>query len=218
MQELVYNPWSTILTVQIFMTYSLLSLPQSAPQSAHFFEGAILASNFATKPLEPTTWLEPLVGEQVKALEPAVMAQINLQYNLLKRSEYSALALLDNATQWADFAEGFMSIWPVVEPQWLETQIGDGSLRMLQALLTTFMLAIDETQTQQQMSEAGFTTPPSLSDFAEQLDVMITEVALMADELMLGMKTQRVNPFKGIGRNDPCPCASGKKFKQCCGQ
>ncbi|MDG2733454.1 SEC-C metal-binding domain-containing protein, partial [Vibrio parahaemolyticus] len=27
-----------------------------------------------------------------------------------------------------------------------------------------------------------------------------------------------LNPFKGIGRNDPCPCASGKKFKQCCGQ
>ncbi|MDT1878169.1 hypothetical protein FPK46_29200, partial [Acinetobacter baumannii] len=21
-----------------------------------------------------------------------------------------------------------------------------------------------------------------------------------------------------IGRNDPCPCGSGKKFKKCCGQ
>jgi hypothetical protein len=25
-----------------------------------------------------------------------------------------------------------------------------------------------------------------------------------------------VAPFKGIGRNDPCPCGSGKKFKKCC--
>ena len=24
------------------------------------------------------------------------------------------------------------------------------------------------------------------------------------------------NPYKGIGRNDPCPCGSGKKFKKCC--
>jgi len=24
------------------------------------------------------------------------------------------------------------------------------------------------------------------------------------------------NPFKRIGRNDPCPCGSGKKFKRCC--
>jgi hypothetical protein len=25
-----------------------------------------------------------------------------------------------------------------------------------------------------------------------------------------------VNPYKGVGRNDPCPCGSGKKFKKCC--
>ena len=26
-----------------------------------------------------------------------------------------------------------------------------------------------------------------------------------------------VNPTRDIGRNDPCPCGSGKKFKKCCG-
>jgi uncharacterized protein len=25
-----------------------------------------------------------------------------------------------------------------------------------------------------------------------------------------------VDPFKGVGRNDPCPCGSGKKLKKCC--
>jgi hypothetical protein len=25
-----------------------------------------------------------------------------------------------------------------------------------------------------------------------------------------------VNPFRGVGRNDPCPCGSGKKYKNCC--
>ena len=25
-----------------------------------------------------------------------------------------------------------------------------------------------------------------------------------------------VDPFKGVGRNDPCPCGSGKKYKKCC--
>jgi hypothetical protein len=30
-------------------------------------------------------------------------------------------------------------------------------------------------------------------------------------------RSQRLeNPFKGFGRNDPCPCGSGKKFKKCC--
>jgi uncharacterized protein len=27
---------------------------------------------------------------------------------------------------------------------------------------------------------------------------------------------QAINPFKNVGRNDPCPCGSGKKFKKCC--
>jgi hypothetical protein len=31
------------------------------------------------------------------------------------------------------------------------------------------------------------------------------------------VRSQRFeNPFKGVGRNDPCPCGSGKKFKKCC--
>jgi uncharacterized protein len=24
------------------------------------------------------------------------------------------------------------------------------------------------------------------------------------------------NPWRDVGRNDPCPCGSGKKFKKCC--
>ena len=28
---------------------------------------------------------------------------------------------------------------------------------------------------------------------------------------------QVVNEGPKVGRNDPCPCGSGKKFKKCCG-
>jgi len=33
-------------------------------------------------------------------------------------------------------------------------------------------------------------------------------------------KTEKVEPIqadKAPGRNDPCPCGSGKKYKKCCG-
>ena len=38
------------------------------------------------------------------------------------------------------------------------------------------------------------------------------------DERLLWSPRQgpAVNPYKDIGRNDPCPCGSGKKFKKCC--
>ena len=31
-------------------------------------------------------------------------------------------------------------------------------------------------------------------------------------------KSKPVNALPRVGRNDPCPCGSGKKFKQCCGK
>jgi hypothetical protein len=31
-----------------------------------------------------------------------------------------------------------------------------------------------------------------------------------------GADAPAVNPFRKVGRNDPCPCGSGKKFKKCC--
>jgi hypothetical protein len=33
---------------------------------------------------------------------------------------------------------------------------------------------------------------------------------------LLSRQVPVANPFKGVGRNDPCPCGSGKKFKRCC--
>jgi hypothetical protein len=30
------------------------------------------------------------------------------------------------------------------------------------------------------------------------------------------LRTPERNPFRKVGRNDPCPCGSGKKFKKCC--
>lgn len=200
--------------------YQLLTLPDTDfPLSSVYLEGAIFASNLATKPLDPEVWLQPLLGEELNTVKAVVVEQINKQHNLLQRSEFELTQLLSEggfSDNLADFAEGFMNVWPVIETQWEEANIGEGSMRMLQAFLTTLMLAIDEEQTQQQMKEAGFDQVPSLADFTDQLDVMVVEVALAADEAMLGNKSQIVNPFKGIGRNDPCPCNSGKKFKQCC--
>ncbi|EOW2077465.1 YecA family protein [Vibrio mimicus] len=206
------------------MNYSLINLSDiNCAESDLFIEGVVLAANFATRPLDPEHWLPELFAEQYQALLQPVSEQIHLQYQQLKANGYDLLALLtENAPSreqgLADFAEGFMQLWPQVESMWQQGAFSDGSIRMLQALLTTFMLAIDEEQTQAQMREAGYEQVPALADLIEQLNLMVHEVALAADEAMLGAKTQSVNPFKGIGRNDACPCDSGKKFKQCCGQ
>ncbi|MCG3729717.1 YecA family protein [Vibrio cincinnatiensis] len=206
------------------MIYPLVNLSQlEVNESPLFIEGMVLAANFTIQPLDPKSWLSELFPDQAEELEPIITQQIHTQYQKLKSNEYGLLHLLQTQVQskeegLADFAEGFMTLWPQIETQWASAQVSDGSYRMLQALLTTLMLAIDEEQTHEAMKAAGYETLPTLSHMIDQIDLMVHEVALAADEQMIGAQVQHVNPYKSVGRNDPCPCASGKKFKQCCGQ
>ncbi|MBC3620023.1 SEC-C metal-binding domain-containing protein [Vibrio metschnikovii] len=206
------------------MNYPLIMLPKHfCAVSPLFIEGSILAANFATQPLDPKQWLSELFPDHVDELEPLITAQINAQYQQLKANQFALLSLLSQHAEsrekgLTEFAQGFMSLWPMIEPQWQTLSHSDGSLRMLQALLTTLMLAIDEAGTHQQMKAAGYESLPTLAHMIEQLDLMVHEVALAANEAMLGAKAQTINPYKQVGRNDACPCSSGKKFKHCCGQ
>jgi len=34
---------------------------------------------------------------------------------------------------------------------------------------------------------------------------------------MIRQREQAAEPHSRPGRNDPCPCGSGKKYKKCCG-
>ena len=38
------------------------------------------------------------------------------------------------------------------------------------------------------------------------------------EHLINGVQEPYINPFARIGKNDPCPCGSGKKYKKCCGK
>lgn len=51
-------------------------------------------------------------------------------------------------------------------------------------------------------------------DFTD--DELDAEAAATFGPLSVERRTPVRNPFAGVGRNDPCPCGSGKKFKRCC--
>ncbi len=38
------------------------------------------------------------------------------------------------------------------------------------------------------------------------------------DEEQLPPPVEPIHADKVVGRNDPCPCGSGKKYKKCCGK
>ena len=43
-------------------------------------------------------------------------------------------------------------------------------------------------------------------------------VALHRGDIRSAGQTTQKRPGAKVGRNDPCPCSSGKKYKKCCGQ
>ncbi|MGR5062698.1 YecA family protein [Photobacterium sp. DNB22_13_2] len=212
----------------------LMTLPEAwEGMPATFIEGALLAANANPKPLAPETWLPVLLTGGVDEDEPvalgqddkmAVLNHFELQYRYIKAGEYllpSELSFehsgeLTEAMQ--QFAQGFLAVWPHIEPSWAEQPLTDGTMRMLSALITTVMLMMDEQNTLVQMQEAGITGMPAPAELYAQLPLMLSEVVMAADDLQQGNAAKAVNPYKEIGRNDPCLCGSGKKFKQCCGK
>lgn len=58
--------------------------------------------------------------------------------------------------------------------------------------------------------------PDDLSRFDPRrhgtLDDPVADLAWTAEDAGQPLR----NPYKDVGRNDPCPCGSGKKFKKCC--
>jgi len=73
--------------------------------------------------------------------------------------------------------------------------------------------------------QAERTTPPPrtrLSDLYEAHRETLEEIAPGAGEIVDDLEyDEPLEPYTApekVGRNDPCPCGSGKKFKKCCGR
>ena len=62
---------------------------------------------------------------------------------------------------------------------------------------------------EQELASWSFSPDLSTFDAAEQ-EMVRAELDRLAGPV--------VNPYRDVGRNDPCPCGSGKKFKKCCGR
>ena len=65
-------------------------------------------------------------------------------------------------------------------------------------------------QTEDQVSDSALTL--------ENLLYSVGNVGLALSEDSYETPEPYINPNRDVGRNDPCPCGSGKKFKKCCMQ
>jgi len=76
--------------------------------------------------------------------------------------------------------------------------------------------AVARVQTKKRMKEVASKFEKSGWKYTIELEPDKPEDVTDLEILLNPPKT--VVAEKKVGRNDPCPCGSGKKFKKCCGQ
>jgi hypothetical protein len=65
---------------------------------------------------------------------------------------------------------------------------------------------------------AGIIDMDSIPDHKKHLEIGSDENPVPLVEFLPDLNTKTSIAEKNPGRNDPCTCGSGKKFKKCCGQ
>jgi preprotein translocase subunit SecA len=91
----------------------------------------------------------------------------------------------------------------------------------------TSMMAFENFRNaqQQNLQQAANTTPNAAygrptapAPNGSKASDVVSEAAAAAERAQTKAKAKPVRTGPKVGRNDPCPCGSGKKYKQCCGK
>jgi preprotein translocase subunit SecA len=100
----------------------------------------------------------------------------------------------------------------------IKTEICHNIFRSASSLLAfeNFLRSVPQQTTHQTTSAFGGTStgtssPPARRGPSQGSD-MVSEAAAAVE------KAKPIRAGPKVGRNDPCPCGSGKKYKQCCGK
>ena len=222
-----------------------LSAPQRPEGTMSYCECAGFLFTVACAPelIKPSDWMPIIFNEQDAIYESMEEAQEVLQslmalYNEMNRQVQEAdihlplsckvhddpLGNLEPDAPLSQWAQGFMTGYGWLEELWDEYTPEDlseelGSQMMVLSFFASHKLAeayLEETKKKDHTLEAMA---------AHMLDLLpdaMTEFAHLGYSMQQALRehhAEQHQPARNekIGRNEPCPCGSGKKYKKCCG-
>ena len=160
--------------------------------------------------------------DEPEALNPAVIDLRGLPPSERSEKDASETDEAEEADTLPAFgnawAEGFMAVVELWEEEWAPPRDKEIAANMADSLECIEALCEDDlaTPTLNLYDENG---APSVSEermeqFGEALWAVYDLYAIAKS---LGPRVDPVRNDAKVGRNDPCPCGSGKKYKKCCG-
>jgi len=168
---------------------------------------------------------EQLRGEVVKALCD-ILARFETTDETVNAFVVSDLLDLKatEASELIERAHAADAVDTMVCGNWetVRKELGVEGLGLVPKDLATRKTCLFPPETQAKMEAAFdwlFRRPIPPSDHWEGPDDLDDVDALPADaSVLLGAPVAHLQQARKAGRNDPCPCGSGKKYKKCCGR
>jgi len=206
----------------------LLDLDAEESMTLDMLDGFLHAMAIGPETVMPSQWLPKVWGREDGGMMPPAddLAQVNHLLGLVMRHfnsivfgfgqrppfveplwgmvQYEDMGEFDDAEMWAyGFCEG-VKLNPTA---WQPLMSDPQSARWYRPI---GLLGDDDFSPDQ---DALTRTPKQRQALAEEIAACLTKIH--AYWLPLRHQAQRMS--SKVGRNEPCPCGSGKKFKKCCG-
>jgi len=208
--------------------------------SYHELQGFLFAMACSPEPVEPSEWLPVIFNDKPASFASEAEAQHILSELMTRYNEVNAAVLAGNPSlpddcpvrpdamanfdadaPLAAWSHGFLAghdwldeSWDVELPQEMEDE--------LNAILLTLTLFASRDVAERFQQEGDFGNETLENVAARAIEILPDAMASYAHmgrtvlaEAYAPVEQRRVTK---VGRNDPCPCGSGKKFKQCHGQ
>lgn len=193
-------------------------LSSGGPRTLPFARGVFSAIATVTKPLDPTDWLPLLLGDQI----PSATVLKRLMSLLMRDAQDVATALAKGESPVPsstdedvvrEYCRGYVQIAQK-----------DPNVTSNQAAFD-FMLPIIFLSGYVER-ESLLKVAPEVADPSEHTRTCIDRLPLAVTSLYEFFRTARAKQVQTqtdaqgekVGRNDPCPCGSGLKYKKCCGK
>ena len=192
-------------------------------------DGMLTASAVGPKAIEPREWIDAYYGKDYDHREEAVVAVLMRMWKLRHDhilhelqdargsykpdfiKEFDPLKVVDRATDWS---HGFLRGVRLRHSAWSALQLGTAAGDAL-ATITMYLETDGEHPIFGNAPRRAIETQRrnALADFGAAIDTIYAFWGGRA-------RAAGAPPDQGlagkVGRNDPCPCGSGEKYKRCC--
>jgi uncharacterized protein len=207
----------------------------------HELQGFLFAVACAPELIKPSEWMPVVFGQreaEYESLEEArtIIGELMALYNLVNAAVFEnraalpadcqfrleTLANLEDEAPVSQWSRGFLQGHQWLEESW-DAYVPDEIEEDYAAMLMTLSFFESRQLADAYCAETG---GRALADMATTLRELFPEamtgyahLGRSIQQIVLEQESTASHPAPGekVGRNEPCPCGSGRKHKKCCG-